>query len=312
MGQHNPDAAAQPARKPADEPRDRPSDQQPGIYRAMFAVDVTSFGARTDAHQHFLRESLYRVLTNAFDRSGIPQDGSHWEDHGDGVLVLLPPALPASLLLDALVLELSAAIRRHNQIVTDAVRLRLRMAVHAGYVHWNRDGFTGLAFVKLFRLLDSSALRKAVQQTSADLGVIISDYLYDEVVRHGLSMLDPAAFRHVQVRVKETDTRGWVYLPESPGSRPRTVAPLERPDRLSGREAEIAEMVAMGYTNIQIAGQLFCSVRTIETHLSRIFAKLGVDSRSGVATVLSRAQRNRYQVAGEQQVQQPDEHGRRG
>jgi DNA-binding CsgD family transcriptional regulator len=312
MGQHNPDAAAQPARKPADEPRDRPSVQRPGIYRAMFAVDVTSFSARADAHQHYLRESLYRMLTNAFERSGIPRDGSHWEDRGDGVLVLLPPAPAASLLLDPLVLELSAAIRRHNQIVTDAVRLRLRMAVHAGYVQRDRYGFAGQAVVKLFRLLDSSALREAVQETSADLGVIISDYLYDEVVRHGLGMLDPAAFRNVQVRVKETDTRGWVYLPESPGSRPRTLGPSGRPDLLSGREAEVAEMVAMGYTNAQIAGQLFCSVRTVANHLSRIYTKLGVSSRSGMATALSRTQMNRDQDAGEQQVQQPDEHGSRG
>ncbi|MEU8265632.1 LuxR C-terminal-related transcriptional regulator [Sphaerisporangium sp. NPDC049002] len=37
-----------------------------------------------------------------------------------------------------------------------------------------------------------------------------------------------------------------------------------------------------------MAEQLFLSVRTVETHLSHVFAKLGVGSRVGVATKLNR------------------------
>ena len=52
---------------------------------------------------------------------------------------------------------------------------------------------------------------------------------------------------------------------------------------LSRREEEVAALVAAGRTNRQIAEELFLSEKTVETHLSRIFAKLGVSSRAAVA-----------------------------
>ncbi|HEY8478902.1 MAG TPA: helix-turn-helix transcriptional regulator, partial [Spirillospora sp.] len=60
------------------------------------------------------------------------------------------------------------------------------------------------------------------------------------------------------------------------------------PYGLSPREHEIAMLVAEGHGNQQIAERLFLSVRTVETHLSRVFAKIGVSSRVGVATAMNR------------------------
>jgi DNA-binding CsgD family transcriptional regulator len=57
---------------------------------------------------------------------------------------------------------------------------------------------------------------------------------------------------------------------------------------LSRREYEVAVLVTEGHTNQQIAEKLFISVRTVETHLSRIFTKLAVTSRVGVVTALAR------------------------
>ena len=59
-------------------------------------------------------------------------------------------------------------------------------------------------------------------------------------------------------------------------------------DALSGREREIAELVAEGRTNREIGGDLFLSEKTVEGHLTRIFAKLGVTSRVEVAETVGR------------------------
>jgi len=57
---------------------------------------------------------------------------------------------------------------------------------------------------------------------------------------------------------------------------------------MTRRELEVAMLVTQGLTNQRIAAELYLSVRTVETHLTRVFAKLGVTSRAGVAATLAR------------------------
>ncbi len=49
--------------------------------------------------------------------------------------------------------------------------------------------------------------------------------------------------------------------------------------KLSPRENEILELIAMGYTNRQAAEKLFLSEKTIETYKARLMNKLGLHSR---------------------------------
>lgn len=48
---------------------------------------------------------------------------------------------------------------------------------------------------------------------------------------------------------------------------------------LSERELEIIELVATGLTNSEIAGQLMISKRTVDNHVSNVFAKTGAKNR---------------------------------
>jgi len=50
-------------------------------------------------------------------------------------------------------------------------------------------------------------------------------------------------------------------------------------DQLSERELQVLKLAARGMTNQEIAEELVLSIRTIQSHLSNIFSKLGVGSR---------------------------------
>jgi DNA-binding NarL/FixJ family response regulator len=52
-----------------------------------------------------------------------------------------------------------------------------------------------------------------------------------------------------------------------------------RDERISRREQEIVQLLCKGYTNKQIARQLFISETTVKTHISNILAKLNLHDR---------------------------------
>ncbi|HEY8466800.1 MAG TPA: AAA family ATPase [Solirubrobacterales bacterium] len=58
-------------------------------------------------------------------------------------------------------------------------------------------------------------------------------------------------------------------------------------DALSGREREIAQLVAVGMTNREIAAALHISEKTVESHLARIFRKLGVARRAQLSAAIA-------------------------
>lgn len=59
---------------------------------------------------------------------------------------------------------------------------------------------------------------------------------------------------------------------------------------LTEAERPVAGLAAQGLSNIQIAHQLFLSRYTVETHLKHVFAKLGVESRTELATLARHAE----------------------
>ena len=67
--------------------------------------------------------------------------------------------------------------------------------------------------------------------------------------------------------------------PSTTAEQPPSSTP-DHPAGLTPREIEVLGLVAAGMANAQIAKDLFISLRTVETHLTSIYHKLGVTSRA--------------------------------
>ena len=80
-------------------------------------------------------------------------------------------------------------------------------------------------------------------------------------------------------RQAETDLR-------ATGAKPRRVR-LTGLEALTASERRIAELAADGLTNREIAQTLFVTDRTVEGHLTNVFTKLGVRSRTSLPAALT-------------------------
>jgi DNA-binding CsgD family transcriptional regulator len=69
------------------------------------------------------------------------------------------------------------------------------------------------------------------------------------------------------------------------GARPRRPA-FSGPDSLTPSERRVALLAANGASNREIAGELVITTKTVETHLSHVYRKLGVDSRADLGEAL--------------------------
>jgi DNA-binding CsgD family transcriptional regulator len=69
------------------------------------------------------------------------------------------------------------------------------------------------------------------------------------------------------------------------GARPRRSA-LSGPGALTPAEHRVALLAAHGHGNWAIAERLYVTQRTVETHLTHVFQKLGIGSRAELAAAL--------------------------
>jgi NarL family two-component system response regulator LiaR len=113
----------------------------------------------------------------------------------------------------------------------------------------------------VFALLEAGAAGYLLKNVGADALVKAI-----RAVAVGEAVLDPSIARRVVGRFAQ------------PGGDARPEESLSEP--LTEREMEVLRLAAKGLKNQEIAGKLSLSVRTVQTHLSNIFGKMGVGSRT--------------------------------
>ena len=92
------------------------------------------------------------------------------------------------------------------------------MALHAGEIHPDAHGVTGSAVNRTFRLVEAPALKSALDDSAGVLALIVSDWFYDEVVRHEPAA-EPGCYRHVRAVVKETRAAAWIRILDPPAGK---------------------------------------------------------------------------------------------
>ncbi|MFB7590853.1 response regulator [Streptomyces sp. NPDC056169] len=99
-------------------------------------------------------------------------------------------------------------------------------------------------------------------------------------VAAGDPVLSPAVTRQLMTHVAEE--------PDRPDRRveSRRAAITARLAELAVREREVAVAVGRGRSNAEIAAELYMSVPTVKTHVSRILAKLGLNNRVQIALLV--------------------------
>jgi len=182
---------------------------------AVFAVDIVGFTRpdRDDDICLYLHQKLYEYLQRAFDESGVPWAGCFWEDRGDGALIVIPPEISVKGLIDPLPDRLRALLRRHNHVSCEAASMQLRAAVHIGPVDHDGRGFVGTDINFAFRMLEARPLKRMLAASRAELGLIVSDYVYRSLVCRHPSLVHPGTFRTIRFQGKNTRARAWTYLP---------------------------------------------------------------------------------------------------
>lgn len=183
-------------------------------YCTVVVLDVAEFGAheRTDGDRAIVRHELQHMVREAFAEppfNGL--DRCHWEERGDGFLIVAPPQIRTRWVAEHLPDRLAAAVRRHNRRFAEPVRIRLRLAVHVGPVTSDEIGVNGSAIIHATRLADAVEFKERMKAEDAALGVIVSPYVYEHVVRHG-ERFENGTYERIQGQVKESAIDAWLRL----------------------------------------------------------------------------------------------------
>ncbi|WP_243719300.1 hypothetical protein [Actinomadura sp. KC06] len=182
------------------------------------AVDIQGYSKRDTREQLLAQRDLCEALDRAAHGAGL--DRGHWEKQvgGDGELATLPDGTDPAMVAGEFVIGLAEALRDLNREARGGAageagghRLRVRLSLHHGTLTAGPFGPAGDAPIVVQRLLDAAPLRRLlVDDADRDLAYVVSDSLFEDVVRTGFCALPPEAFQPIKVTAKGATFRGHI------------------------------------------------------------------------------------------------------
>jgi len=168
----------------------------------------------------------------------------------------------------------SQALNRARELRPDVVLMDMLMPVMDGVAATRaiREEMPDSEVIALTSVLDDDSVVGAVK--AGAIGYLLKDTEAEDLCR----AIKAAAAGQVQL---------------SPQAAARLVREVRTPDvaptALSERETEVLQLIARGRANKEIAAELSIGEKTVKTHVSSIFNKLGVQSRTQAALYAARA-----------------------
>jgi two-component system, NarL family, response regulator LiaR len=159
------------------------------------------------------------------------------------------------------------ALRMARELEPDVVLMDLMMPVMDGITATEaiRAELPEVEVIALTSVLEDVSVSAAVR--AGAIGYLLKDTEADELGR----AIKAAAGGQVQL------------APAAAARLMREVRAPKNPEVLTERETEVLKLLARGKANKQISHTLFIAEKTVKSHVSRILAKLGVQSRTQAA-----------------------------
>ena len=234
------------------------------------------------------RAWLYAILARAELALGRPGAAADWVQRGEAAADGLGlPYAEASVLCARAQLDATTAANG------DARRRRSGATPQAGgrdaaAARRRRDGGRGAAAAGGPALAAAELADSVGAVIQASRARILAGRATGDVALLERAASDLGSFG--AARLRDEAARELRQLGVKTAARRRRSTGTDGLSALSGREREVADLVAMGRTNKEIAAELFLSEKTIENHMTRLFAKLGVSRRAEVAKAVGRAE----------------------
>lgn len=185
--------------------------------RMVVATDMESYSRRDNVQQVEAQQVMVAVTKAAARDVGLDQADWGIQPTGDGQIFVLPADVPEELIVGRFVAAVDRLLSGHNRTRREAAQVRLRIAVHVGQVHLDSaNSWAGDAVVTVCRLLNAVQLRRALSRHQHAAAVsIVSDPVYQEVVRHRYDGIRPEHYGRVRVELSDKgfDEVAWIQVP---------------------------------------------------------------------------------------------------